>query len=161
MILRSGFRLIEVADEVIDTIESFSRVPQAGREAGGILIGAYRGPHIEIIDCTTPMPQDRRFWNMFDRKDPGHRDQARRQWQESGRTVTFVGEWHTHSEALPTPSVIDRNTWKRISKHHKVGPLVVVIRGISGWWWGLVQQKTLRPLSPLSGARELLAERRS
>jgi integrative and conjugative element protein (TIGR02256 family) len=149
MIMRSGLRLVEVADEVIATIESFSHAPQADREAGGILIGSYRGPHVEIVDCTTPMPQDRRLWNLFDRKDPGHRDRAMRHWRESCRTVTFVGEWHTHPEPMPSPSFIDRSTWRRIGKRHKVGPLVFVIRGIEGWWWGVLQRKALCPLFPL------------
>jgi integrative and conjugative element protein (TIGR02256 family) len=149
MILRSGLRLVEVADEVVGTIEGYSRAEEAKREAGGILIGAYRGPHVEIVACTTPMPKDRRLWNLFDRNDPGHRAQAMRHWRESGRTLTFVGEWHTHPEQVPTPSFIDRITWKRAGRRHNAGPLVFMIRGLSGWWWGLAQEKTLNVLAPL------------
>jgi integrative and conjugative element protein (TIGR02256 family) len=149
MILHLGLRLVEVADDVIGTVESFSRGPQAHREAGGILIGAYRGPHVEVLDCTTPMPLDRRLRNLFDRKDPGHREHAMRLWRESGRTVTFVGEWHTHPEPAPVPSFVDCCTWRRIAKRHKAGPLVFVIRGLSGWWWGLTQNRTLGVLTPI------------
>jgi integrative and conjugative element protein (TIGR02256 family) len=149
MILRSGIRLVEVADDVVDTIQGFSRSPEISREAGGILLGSYRGPHVQIERCTTPLPADRRFWNLFDRKDLGHGDEALRRWRDSGRTMTFVGEWHTHPEPVPSPSFLDRTTWRRIAKRHKFGPIVFVIRGISGWWWGIMQHATLSPLSLL------------
>jgi integrative and conjugative element protein (TIGR02256 family) len=149
MILRSGIRLVDIADEVVEIIEGFSLPAENDREAGGILIGSYRGPHVEILHCTTPLPADRRHWNMFDRSDPGHREEAMRRWQDSGRTMTFVGEWHTHPEPVPSPSFLDRSTWKRIARRHKIGPLVFVIRGTSGWWWSIMQQKALSSLSPL------------
>jgi integrative and conjugative element protein (TIGR02256 family) len=152
MILHSGFRLVDMADDVVQTIEDFSRPMEIKREAGGILLGSYRGPHVEIIGCTTPLPRDRRFWNLFDRKDPGHREEAVRCWQQSGKTVTFVGEWHTHPEATPSPSFVDRSTWRRIARRHKFGPLVFVIRGISGWWFGIWREGNLTSLAPLGGA---------
>lgn len=149
MILRSGFRLVDVADDVIGMIAGYSQKAESNTEAGGIFVGAYRGPHVEIVACTTPMPTDRRFWNLFDRNDPGHGEQAIRYWRESGRTLTFVGEWHTHPEPNPTPSLIDRATWMRVGARHKVGPLVFAIRGYSGWWWGLMHQKSVGLLSPM------------
>jgi integrative and conjugative element protein (TIGR02256 family) len=149
MILRSGIRLVEIADLVVKTIEGFSRGVEMDKEAGGVLIGAYRGPHVEIIHCTTPMASDLRLRNLFDRKDVGHRSEVFRHWRDSGRTLTFVGEWHTHPERLPSPSFIDKMTWRRISARQKIGPLVFVIRGTSGWWCGLMNQNVLSSLTPL------------
>lgn len=149
MILRSGLRLVEVDDEVISTIESYSRGAEIKKEAGGILIGAYRGPHVEIAACTTPMPNDRRLWNLFDRKDLGHGERAMQHWRENRRTLTFVGEWHTHPEPAPKPSYVDLNTWKKLGKRQKTMPLVFVIRGLSGWWWGLMRRQSLAALAPL------------
>jgi integrative and conjugative element protein (TIGR02256 family) len=77
-----------------------------------------------------------------------------RRWRDSGRTVTFVGEWHTHPEAVPSPSSLDRNTWRGIARKHKIGPLVFVIRGISGWWFGLSREEALTLLVPLGGMIE-------
>lgn len=149
MILRSGMRLVDMADEVVTTIEAYSKPPEINKEAGGILIGSYRGPHVEVLHCTTPLHADRRFWNLFDRKDLGHRDEALRHWHDSGRTITLVGEWHTHPESKPLPSSLDRRTWLKIGKRHKVGPLVLVIRGISGWWFAMMKDGVLSPLMPL------------
>jgi integrative and conjugative element protein (TIGR02256 family) len=147
MILRSGIRLVEVANDVVEIIDGYSRPDESSKEAGGILLGFYRGPHVQIQHCTRPLPADRRLWNLFDRNDPGHTEEALRHWRDSGRRMTFVGEWHTHPEAIPSPSFLDRITWKRIARRHKIGPIVFAIRGISDWWWGMIQQKKLSVLS--------------
>jgi integrative and conjugative element protein (TIGR02256 family) len=149
MILRCGMRLVDIGDDIITKIEEFSLPSEISKEAGGILIGSYRGPHVEVLHCTTPLPGDRRLWNLFDRRDQGHRYEALRRWEESGRTTTFVGEWHTHSEPKPTPSFIDRTNWSKIAKRHRIGPLILAIRGISGWWFGIMRDGVLFPLVPL------------
>ncbi len=118
MILRSGISLVEVAHEVIETTGSFCVPPENSREAGGILLGFYRGPHVQIMHCTTPLPADHRLWNRFERRDPGHQVEATRRWRDSGRTMTYVGEWHTHPEAKPTPSFIDKWNWRKIARRH-------------------------------------------
>jgi integrative and conjugative element protein (TIGR02256 family) len=150
MMLRSGICLVEVADGVIGTITTFTAPTQRTREAGGILLGFYRGPHVQIMHCTSPRAGDRRFWNLFDRSDPGHQSEAIRRWRDSGRTMTYVGEWHTHPEAVPTPSLVDRRTWGRIARRHAVGPLVFVIRGTAGWYWELMRNKLPSRLLPLA-----------
>ncbi len=61
-----------VHTRVVDTIARWVDERHDFLEAGGILIGSYRGPHIEIVDCTTPMLFDRRRRTLFDRRDPGH-----------------------------------------------------------------------------------------
>jgi integrative and conjugative element protein (TIGR02256 family) len=154
MMLRSMIGLVDVSDDVIRTISSFAEPSQSLREAGGILLGCYRGSHIQIVRCTTPMPLDRRLWNLFDRRDPGHQRRASRCWRDSGRTTTYVGEWHTHPEPVPMPSLRDRQTWREIADRHTAGPVVFAIRGLSGWWWGLAVNKRPLPLLPLGGSED-------
>jgi hypothetical protein len=48
MILRSGLRLVVVDRSVADKIGHYSSIPENSTEADGVLIGGYRGPHIEI-----------------------------------------------------------------------------------------------------------------
>src|SRR5579862_3615404 len=151
MILRSGICLVEVAEEVVETITAFSGPSENKKEAGGILLGFYRGPHVQIVHCTSPLPGDRRLWNFFDRSDPGHQGEALKHWRDSGRTMNYVGEWHTHPEAVPTPSFVDRRTWRKIARRHTIGPLVFAIRGTSGWWWELMRNGMPARLLPLGG----------
>ena len=39
-------------------------------------------------------------------------------WSSYDETLTYLGEWHTHDQDTPIPSVVDRKNWKRISKRN-------------------------------------------
>jgi integrative and conjugative element protein (TIGR02256 family) len=99
-----------MAERVERAMSAFVTENEITLEAGGILIGSYRGPHIEISDCTTPLSGDIRKPYLFDRRDPGHQAAALRAWRASGKTATFIGEWHTHPQDDPAPSGIDLRT---------------------------------------------------
>lgn len=85
-------------------------------EQGGILIGQYRGPHIELTDYTTPGPSDQSSATSFVKVDPVHQNAAERAWRLSGRTKTYLGEWHTHPSGGAVPSFTDRRTWSSVAK---------------------------------------------
>jgi integrative and conjugative element protein (TIGR02256 family) len=147
MIFRAGLRIVAVADEVVETISAFSRRPENSREAGGILVGSYRGLHIQVTSCSGPMARDRRTATLFDRCDPGHQEFALKNWRDSARTKTFVGEWHTHPEPRPSPSRLDLQTWRHVAGNNTAGNTVFLIKGYDGWWAGLTVTKILVPLS--------------
>ena len=69
--------------------------------------------------------------------------------EESGRILTFVGEWHTHPESFPTPSSIDLNTWRAVTRKNLAGSTVFLIRGYNGWWAGLASGTVLSKLSAI------------
>jgi integrative and conjugative element protein (TIGR02256 family) len=146
MILASApgeFVLLE--EKALQKMTPFTREPERRREAGGILIGSYRAPHIEIVDCTVPLPADRRRRFLFDRRDTGHQAAALSAWRENDRRMTCVGEWHTHPEPIPTPSVLDRLTWSRIMKTAS-HPLIFLIVGYEGYWCGLGWRGSVRQI---------------
>lgn len=134
-------QLVLVHDEVAETIGRHIEVGSDSREAGGIFLGSHRGPHVEVLSCTVPMPHDRRSHIRFDRRDGGHQSAALARWRASQGTDTFVGEWHTHPEALPTPSAVDRRTWIELMGRLP-GPFVFAIGGPKSisWYWGLSGQ---------------------
>ena len=68
---------------------------------------------------------------LFDRLDRGHQKAASNAWNSSGRTDTYVGEWHTHPERYPVPSALDRSTWQAIIKRQN-NPVVFIIVGTEG-----------------------------
>jgi len=131
--------LVLLPAEVVQTLNAFR---QDSTEAGGILLGCYRTPHIEIMACTKPLPKDVRSRAEFDRRDPGHQHAAMEHWKASGKTVTFVGEWHTHPEPFPSPSSTDQRTWDYAKKRVTPRDLVFVIRGQMGWWFGKGRHET-------------------
>lgn len=137
MIFLADGRLVMLADAVAKAISRFTELPEANCEAGGVLLGRYRGPHIEILSCTTPLPDDLRNRFGFARQDKGHQTLAIKEWLESGGSISFVGEWHTHPERHPTPSWVDRRSWKKQMRKHKPDPMVFVIAGSATTYCGL------------------------
>jgi integrative and conjugative element protein (TIGR02256 family) len=134
-----------VRPNALETIEANVGGRSDFTEAGGILIGSYRGNHIEIVDCTFPKPQDVRRRTLFDRKDKGHHLAAMAAWRRSGKTETFVGEWHTHPEDHPHYSALDRRTWDNLMRRIPE-PLVFCIAGWRSTWWGIGYGRLLVPL---------------
>lgn len=146
LVIRIGVdNYLVVSAEVVRTIEASVGANLGFTEAGGILIGSYRGSHIEIVNCTVPQPRDLRRRTLFDRKDKAHHRAAVDAWRHSGKTDTFVGEWHTHPEDHPRYSSLDRRTWDEITRR-RPDPMVFCIAGWKSTWWGLGQRGTVRQL---------------
>ena len=133
---RNAFLLLPA--KVFETMNSFTARRESETEAGGILIGSYRGNHIHVLQCTVPLRRDVRRPFLFDRKDRGHQLAAMLAWTKSLGRETFVGEWHTHPEDIPVPSHIDHSTWRRIS-HRRDLPVAFIIMGRRGMWAGVGQ----------------------
>lgn len=153
MIFLACGRLVILAEEVVAEIKRFTAAPEADLEAGGILLGCYRGPHVEILECTTPMPLDARARYGFVRRDPGHQRTALAAWKTSERTVNFVGEWHTHPEENPTPSRVDRNTWADEMGRRKNDPLIFMIAGSTAIYCSVGLEGRLTKMDAVSGNR--------
>ena len=96
-------RFVLLHADCLAKMSQYTKGVERDREAGGILLGSYRGPHIEISAITEPLPTDVRARYRFDRSDPGHQVAAMSAWQSSAGTTTFAGEWHTHPEMLANP----------------------------------------------------------
>lgn len=138
-----GFLVVQ--PQVIATIRANVGSRDGFTEAGGILIGSYRGSHIEIADCTVPKPRDVRRRTLFDRLDIGHQQAAMKAWRTSGKTDSYVGEWHTHPQDHPNHSSLDRRTWDGLMSEARE-PLIFCIAGWQSTWWG-VGHHGLRELS--------------
>jgi integrative and conjugative element protein (TIGR02256 family) len=126
--------IVAIHASVLSTIRRYSLPAEHATEAGGIFIGAYRSRHIEIVSCTVPMADDTRRRFSFDRVDHRHQAAALSAWRESGHTLTFVGEWHSHPEAAPSPSWVDRRAWTKVMKRRPSSAHFFMIQGwISAW----------------------------
>jgi integrative and conjugative element protein (TIGR02256 family) len=139
-------QFVVVPQTVVEAALEFQRPPFDTAEAGGILIGQYRGPHIELVTCTVPLQGDVRTKFGFERNDAGHAARAKEAWERSGRVQTFVGEWHTHPEDHPIPSHVDFRTWRQLQRELRDDPLVFMIFGRAGIWCGLGLREALMSL---------------
>ena len=127
-----GFILIE--DQVIRIFDRYRQRSPDSPEAGGILLGYRRELHLHVIDATLPLETDSRSRTRFFRSADPHQRAAYSRWRESGGTVDYVGEWHTHPEVNPCPSTIDRLGWERISNSGR-SPMLFVIAGTLDHLW--------------------------
>lgn len=95
-------------------------------ESGGVLLGSYRGPHIEVTNASTPGESDIRKTDEFTRQDYCHQQLADLLWLRSEGEITYVGEWHTHPTSDASPSVCDYKEWySRLPK----ATMVLLIQG--------------------------------
>ena len=84
-------------------------------EAGGVLLGRY------ILGCddvvadriTVPIAGDRRTRTHFFRSARSHQQIIDAAWFSSNGTCNYLGEWHTHPEPDPSPSLIDILGWRK------------------------------------------------
>lgn len=117
---------------VIKTLQEYKQY-NGLNEAGGILLGSYRGPHIEIVFATPPGPCDIRSPSGFVRKCKTHKQEAYKQWKQSNQLITYIGEWHTHPQQTPKPSSTDYTNWHNNLPDQDT---VLCIQGTENLWVG-------------------------
>jgi integrative and conjugative element protein (TIGR02256 family) len=144
----AGLLLIEKS--VLERIHANRQVGNQ-REAGGLLIGYFRDPHLHITDLTLPGAGDCRSRFRFARKDPSHLQLVQDCHTGSGRLLNLLGEWHTHPEAVPSPSGIDQCDWVKTLAVRASQPTVFLIAGTESDWIGHCSGRDRRvmPLSEL------------
>ena len=90
------------------------------KEIGGILVGVYDAEVrcLRLTDISFPCSGDQQSRYRFFRKSTGHQEFMDQLWEESGHTKAYLGEWHSHDQDEPIPSIVDRRNWKRIAKRN-------------------------------------------
>lgn len=83
-------------------------------EAGGVLLGRHLLDSNDLVvdEVTTPQEQDRLSRFSFFRSRQ-HGVLAKKRWDATHSTMAYLGLWHTHPQADPTPSSIDRHDWEQ------------------------------------------------
>jgi integrative and conjugative element protein (TIGR02256 family) len=87
-------------------------------ETGGMLLG-YRGEHggeVVITGATGPGPKARHRRYTFTPDGRWQQRELAKAYTSSGRVTTYVGDWHSHPESQPVPSVRDVKTALKVSR---------------------------------------------
>ncbi len=136
-------------------LEVMARLRQHRRrdvEAGGVLLGRYVvGCEDVIVDeVTVPMRGDRCTSTTFYRDARRHQEVIDARWDASRGTCQYLGEWHTHPEAIPAPSDADLADWRRRLRNDQFDSdsLLFVIVGTESVraWEGLRSSSEVRAL---------------
>ncbi|SFQ82188.1 integrative and conjugative element protein, VC0181 family [Hymenobacter arizonensis] len=111
----SDGRRIKLTAEVVARLQRHAQHAPDAAEAGGVLLGRYLSDSDDLVvdDITEPLPGDKRGRYFFHRAQKNHQQAIEQAWRASNGTRTYLGEWHTHPEARPTPSCIDTCDWRR------------------------------------------------
>ncbi|MBK6973127.1 MAG: Mov34/MPN/PAD-1 family protein [Sterolibacteriaceae bacterium] len=141
----SGAMLL-VEPQVLERLSAFRQMETSAPEAGGILMGYRRGPHTHVTEATVPTSRDAQRRFGFFRHATHHQRVALRRWKESGETMDYVGEWHTHPEDDPSPSGVDFRHWREIAQA-STRPMVFLIVGRSSNWCGVGLKNNLTCVS--------------
>lgn len=122
--------LLHFSESVLEVFFQHIQEKNTDDEAGGVLLGSVHGSHMLIEQATPPTLWDKRFRYLFERMPNGHETVAWARWKSSKGKVRYLGEWHTHPEDHPTPSLLDRTEWSLLARKRKdFRPLLAVIVG--------------------------------
>ena len=106
-------------EHAVQQMRAFAQHGLFDKEAGGVLLGRHllESPDAVVDQVTTPQSTDRRGRMSFFRSE-AHERLVRALWEAEGRTIAYLGLWHTHPEADPTPSSVDRRDWEKAVAAH-------------------------------------------
>ena len=133
LIYRGGGGLVLFDATVVRALQRWRQIGAAS-EAGGILLGYRRDPHLHVVAVTEPGKSDRRHRYAFLRRDGAHQAAALALWTRTQATGYYLGEWHTHAEAVPTPSPLDQREWAKLMQGAVEADLLFLIVGRDGWF---------------------------
>jgi integrative and conjugative element protein (TIGR02256 family) len=140
-----------IIPEAFETMLGFLQDEPHRHESGGVLLGRHilNTNDIVVDRVTIPMPGDHQRRTRFHRARLLHQEQIDLAWKESKGTCTYLGEWHTHPEPIPTPSFVDEIDWRRKLMVDQFSTclffLILGTQSISAWE-GNYRKVTLHPL---------------
>jgi len=129
-------RALRISEKVRRIFEKYEQ-KEGLNEAGGILLGNVAEDYVEIMDATTPSRFDLRNFFSFVRARIPAQLRINKAWKKSTGTKIYLGEWHTHREVNPSPSMDDRQMIAKAFKETKmeIDFLYLIIVGVNGTYW--------------------------
>lgn len=128
------------------------------RETGGVLLGYWAGnQRVVVTDAIGAGPQALHDTVRLLPDSTYHQREVKRRYEESGRRITYLGDWHTHPVGGLSPSWLDRRTLSRIQRDSRArapDPLMIITSGAEEMKvWRALRCSGVRDLCPWLGAR--------
>lgn len=114
-------------------------------EQGGIVLGKLIGNKIHILKLSVPTELDSSSRMNFVRHRLSAQIVIEHEFYNSNGQITYLGEWHTHPEPIPSPSGIDIDMIKNQFSKNKIHTdfLVLLIQGLSELYIGVYSKTEL------------------
>jgi integrative and conjugative element protein (TIGR02256 family) len=110
---------------------------RAPLEHGGMLLGWESDGQLVVSRLVGAGPHAKASRNSFAADGAWQQVQLERIYAASGRTVTYLGDWHSHPHGSRRPSKRDRETAAGIARHRgsrASEPVTLIFhRGVRGW----------------------------
>ncbi|EAD1487570.1 hypothetical protein RI88_00005, partial [Listeria monocytogenes] len=101
---------IKICSDVIKFLKEEYRMSKHF-EIGGILLGKInQNRNIITIEKLYVIKSKKKFRLKYIRNDTLAQKKINKVWTESNGIINYIGEWHTHSEMSPFPSITDNKT---------------------------------------------------
>lgn len=110
------------------------------RESGGVLLGyidAEDAKQIEVLKQIGPGPDARHEPHRFEPDGEWQAQLIAATYENSGRIVTYLGDWHSHPRGGRKPSGLDRSTARKIAGSPAARaphPMIVILHGGPTEW---------------------------
>ncbi len=98
----------DLLNEMINFKQSTMKMP----ESGGVITGLIFNDEIRITSCSIPNEYDKQSRFNFIRSKFGAQKFINEKYFKSQGTEIYLGEWHTHPEKFPKPSMTDILSFK-------------------------------------------------
>lgn len=138
---KTNRRLVLIESKTLNELTATASAVGDSKEIGGLLLGYRRGNHLHITKSTFPGKKDVSQRYKFIRQDISHQLIAFSRWVRSGKKMGWIGEWHTHPETFPSPSLTDLSSWKSLVDHNNQ-PMAFIIIGTKDKWVGMMLPDT-------------------
>lgn len=130
---------VEFTEEILKSKHKFYH-EEGLPEKGGILMGElYPKKNLIIITHLIEVPSLNKTSVTYEMDMQFTHNIINETWTKSGGTITYIGDWHTHPEYSPKPSIQDYLTFSKNYFQSSIDQnlLIYVIFGYSSKWIGL------------------------
>jgi len=151
VIYKFGYSQVVFTKEVVKTFESYKQIKKNQHESGGILLGRVYKDLILVDTVSEPSREDKSGRYYFFRNVKKAQKIIEDAWNNSQGERIYLGEWHTHPESKPIPSIDDRKLLNNMLKDTRmeIEFLLMTIIGQNDNYMG-VQQKGKKVIESLS-----------
>lgn len=145
---KNGY-VVDILDNVITEINSYTQLNHEDNESGGVLLGyKLKDRNYIVVDgISHPNSGDVQDRLLFIRKSKSHMYKI---FKAMEKNSFCIGNWHTHPFDTPNPSVTDMETWMKELKNCKssCGYQFYIIAANNGFkvWMGNEKTKEISQL---------------
>jgi integrative and conjugative element protein (TIGR02256 family) len=108
-------------------------------ETGGVLLGyeAEDEDAIVVTQLVGPGPMARHLRTLFEPDGRWQEKEVARRYEESGRRLAYLGDWHSHPDGIAKPSRKDLRTARAIGSHDEARmprPIMLIVASDREGW---------------------------